>query len=520
MKKLLFTCLCLFSAALGAQELSTPVAAEASPQQSAVERDTAASPAPAPHEASDDFDPDPDPFPDTDNKVVSIGQDATLAAGEKAVSVVAILGSATSAGEVADEVVSVLGNARVTGPVGDKVVAVLGNSFVNSRTGGDAVAVLGNIELGPQADIGGNVVAIGGNLTRSPGAVIRGSVQNVGGYLVHFDWLHSWIKECLLYGRPLALAPDLGWAWGLALGFLALYVLLALLFRTGIDRCVQTLETQPGRSILTAFLTLLITPILFVLLCITVIGIAVVPFLGLGIFLAGLFGKAVMLAWIGRRFTRFAGESPFAHTAVAVLIGGVIVLALYLVPILGFIVYKTLGILGLGVVVSTLILSAQRNRISAAPAAAAEAAPEVAPLPVEPEPPLEVTGEAAALPRAGFWIRLAALFLDVVLVGIVLSLAHNSGKLELLGLAVYGAMMWKLRGTTIGGIICGLKVVRLDGRPIDWPVATVRALGCFLSLAIAGLGFLWIVFDAGKQAWHDKIAGTAVVRTPKGISLL
>ena len=56
--------------------------------------------------------------------------------------------------------------------------------------------------------------------------------------------------------------------------------------------------------------------------------------------------------------------------------------------------------------------------------------------------------------------------------------------------------MWKYKGTTIGGIICGLKVVRLDDRELDWPTAVVRALGCFLSMAVAGLGFLWVVFDS------------------------
>jgi uncharacterized RDD family membrane protein YckC len=65
-----------------------------------------------------------------------------------------------------------------------------------------------------------------------------------------------------------------------------------------------------------------------------------------------------------------------------------------------------------------------------------------------------------------------------------------------------------------------LQVVRLDGREIDWATAIVRALGCFLSLAAAGLGFIWIAFDNGKQAWHDKIAGTVVVRTAKGLPLV
>ena len=121
---------------------------------------------------------------------------------------------------------------------------------------------------------------------------------------------------------------------------------------------------------------------------------------------------------------------------------------------------------------------------------------------------------SAALPRAGFWIRMLALLLDVLLVGILMHFLHHVFNLELVTLAIYGAIMWKLRGSTIGGIVFDLHVVRLDGRPI------VRALGCFLSVAVAGLGFFWIAFDRGRQAWHDKIAGTAVVRVAKGVPLV
>jgi uncharacterized RDD family membrane protein YckC len=80
--------------------------------------------------------------------------------------------------------------------------------------------------------------------------------------------------------------------------------------------------------------------------------------------------------------------------------------------------------------------------------------------------------------------------------------------------------MWKLKGATVGGIVFDLHVVRLDGRPIEWETAIVRALGCFLSLAVVGLGFIWIAFDDGSQAWHDKIAGTVVVRVKKGVPLV
>ena len=115
---------------------------------------------------------------------------------------------------------------------------------------------------------------------------------------------------------------------------------------------------------------------------------------------------------------------------------------------------------------------------------------------------------------------MAALLIDTLLVGFLMGVLHHAFHMELVVLAAYGAIMWKLRGATIGGIVFDLHVVRMDGREIDWQTAIVRALSCFLSLAVAGLGFIWIVFDRDKQAWHDKIAGTTVVRVAKGVPLV
>jgi uncharacterized RDD family membrane protein YckC len=153
--------------------------------------------------------------------------------------------------------------------------------------------------------------------------------------------------------------------------------------------------------------------------------------------------------------------------------------------------------------------------------------PPPAPRPHPPSPPIAA---AITWPRAGFPIRLGALAIDGVLLGLLLALVSGilPRMLEfeggpgswLVALAIYGALMWKHKGTTIGGIVCGLKVVRVDNRELDWATAIVRALACFLSLAVAGLGFIWIAIDDEKQSWHDKIAGTAVVMVPKGISLV
>jgi uncharacterized RDD family membrane protein YckC len=543
--------------------------------------------------------------------VVSIGHSAELPEGQHATNVVAVFGTAISAGEVYDSVVSVIGGTHVTGRVGNSAVAVMGGVYVNGQVDGDVVAVLGNVELGPQARIRGDVVVVGGVLTRDPNATIEGHVQSIlSTDLNNFGWLRPWIERCLLYGRPLAFAPGLGWAWSLALGLLAFYVFLAFLFTGAVDRCVQTLERHPGQSVLAALLTVLLTPVTFVLLCITVLGILAIPFLALGLLCATVFGKVVVLATIGRRCTAFLANNPVQHTVIGVLVGGLIALVLYTIPVVGFILFKLLGILGLGVVVYTVITTMSAARAArgdgggaqpggggphtgaagpGSPGVAGGGSPSAGPASggyaaasdagaasgafaaaaagsdAGSNPGTTVgtahdsTASAAAgstsggaagrtsgaggdgnpntgaaspatgptpyinrlsFPRAGFWIRMGALLLDAILIGILLGQITEGVNQHLIVLAAYGVIMWKLKSATVGGLICGLQVVRLDGRPIDWPTAIVRALTCFLSLAVVGLGFLWIAIDENNQAWHDKVAGTVVVRAPKGTSLL
>jgi len=493
--------------------------------------------------------------------VVEIGGSSRLAPGERGDAVVSIFGSAINEGDAVD-VVSILGNTRVTGPVEENAVSVLGNAYVDAKVDGDVVAVLGNVELGPEAEIDGDVVAVLGAVKRDPAAIVHGHVQSVfGGQFGGFDGLRSWIDHALLLGRPLALHRDLAWAWTLALGFLALYACIALLFPAGISRCVRTLESQPGHTLLAAFIALLLAPVLLVLLCITLVGIAAVPFVGAAFLCGYLFGKVVMLAWIGNRVTGQPVTGPLAHPAVAVLAGGAIVLVLYMVPVLGFLVYHLLGLFGFGAVVYTLVLATREHQAArnagaplggaaaaadgatrASSAAGPSASPGTAGASTQgtagpsaagaagdgPDHPLgavESNGApaavgaslAASMPRAGFWIRMGALLLDAILVGFVAGMLHHGFHYHLAVLGLYGAVMWKLRGSTIGGIVFDLKVVRLDGREIDWETAIIRALACFLSLAVAGLGFIWIAIDPANQAWHDKIAGTVVVRVPRAV---
>jgi len=440
---------------------------------------------------------------------------------------------------VTGDVVAVMGNNRVDGDVSHDVVTVMGNAVINGTVGHNVVTTMGNVVLGPRAEVDGDVVCVGGNVSRAPGSIVRGRIvngplgRNYGnrrgfpGFATRIPWFrNAWPSAPAL---PVVVSI-------LAIISLGLCTLLALVFPNGIRRCGNTLVERPGITILAAFLALLALPPIFILLCVTIVGIPVaILFLPLGILAAELFGKASVYGLIGRGLSR-----DRLHPALAVLIGGVLCGLFFFNPIAGVALSIALSVLGLGCVVTTLLparkpaASPPQLAVQIMPPPAAAAAPEPAPGVAAPEvPPLAAPAAAplisSALPRAGFWIRIGALFIDLLIIGsafgdgvinhrIIHEGFHLSGSSILLPLAIYGGIMWKLKGATIGGLIFGLQVVRLDGRELEWETAFVRALSCFLS-AILGLGFIWIAFDHEKQAWHDKIAGTVVVRA-KGKSLL
>lgn len=75
---------------------------------------------------------------------------------------------------------------------------------------------------------------------------------------------------------------------------------------------------------------------------------------------------------------------------------------------------------------------------------------------------------------------------------------------------------WTGKGRTLGKRIFGLKVARLDGRPLRLWDSFGRAGGYTASAATAMLGFLEAAWHPNRQALHDKISGTVVLRVRRG----
>ncbi len=81
--------------------------------------------------------------------------------------------------------------------------------------------------------------------------------------------------------------------------------------------------------------------------------------------------------------------------------------------------------------------------------------------------------------------------------------------------ALYYVLFWSLSGQTPGARLLGVRVVAADGGPPSWARAVARALVRALGLLAGALGWVWALFDLERRAWHDKLAGTWVVREPR-----
>lgn len=76
---------------------------------------------------------------------------------------------------------------------------------------------------------------------------------------------------------------------------------------------------------------------------------------------------------------------------------------------------------------------------------------------------------------------------------------------------LYHAIFLVLAGSTPGKALLGLRVVGLDGKPVNFSRAFLRIMGYIPSSLPLFAGFLWIVIDNRRQAWHDKFARTCVI---------
>jgi uncharacterized RDD family membrane protein YckC len=82
---------------------------------------------------------------------------------------------------------------------------------------------------------------------------------------------------------------------------------------------------------------------------------------------------------------------------------------------------------------------------------------------------------------------------------------------ELLVAAYFVGMESSSWQATLGKRLLGIRVTDTSYRRISTGTALIRHFSKYLSAVIFMLGYIWVIFDDRRQAWHDKLAGTYVI---------
>lgn len=271
-------------------------------------------------------------------------------------------------GEVTGDVNVFGGNVRLAGPVGGDVDAfggnvvvdrnaridgsldaAAGNVAVDGRVNGDARLGAGTVSLGPNAQVAGNL-EYDGELNRDPGAQVAGTVSR---------------NEEMEFGGGLPVSGDVSpvfdWLlslYGLLVNLLLGVVLLAA-FPAFSDRVAEQVTGEPVRSGGVGLLALVATPVVLVLLALTLVGL---PLSLLGAFLFGVlawvasvYGRVALGAWLLSLFDR---EGRY----LALLAGLLVAFVVGLVPFVGDLFQFVLFVLGLGAVAVAVVREYRSRR--------------------------------------------------------------------------------------------------------------------------------------------------------------
>ena len=154
-------------------------------------------------------------------------------------------------------------------------------------------------------------------------------------------------------------------------------------------------------------------------------------------------------------------------------------------------------------------------------------------------PVARVSDTAAALENddfeyAGFWARFGAWFIDMLLLMVIIMpvmYAVYGQALMRVGYKPLGAvdvlmnyvlplaatvLFWRYKSATPGKLMLSLKVV--DAKTLgslSWGQIIGRYFAYLVAMIPLFFGFFWIGWDAHKQGFHDKLAGTYVIKVYK-----
>lgn len=492
--------------------------------------------------------------------IVVTGSDVRIAPGETVHDVVVNGADLLVEGDVTGDIIVILGKVTVLGRVDGDITNVgrgvwLENGgFVN----GNVIGVGYGVVREPDGVVQGKVHNLG--LVAIPLSVRSRAVL--------------YFEECILLARPLSIR--VGFVWVIWAIFLAIQALLGLLFPGATRATMAAMRERPGGTAILSIFALPLILLTASILTATLVGAPAVPFLFAALVIGLWIGRIAILRLMGSRVLQLFGlveAAPIAEFFTGAIIAtllflipvvGLFTWMIFVLWALGAILMALFrrdrppasSIDRFGINPETASTTAFTSQTTTDPYPSAANPPTTMsdPMPLHPKGSASAdplanssagnpgpTGtassvrwhearqrpglsaeEIASAARPGLGRRLGALFIDWIpllfLAAILperLAFIHLDEFAVVLRVAIgvaYFTLMLTWRGTTLGGLVLGLRVVRLDGRPIDRPVALVRALGAVLSGLCCGVGWFWAAWDERRQTWHDRLAGTVVIR--------
>lgn len=412
------------------------------------------------------------------------------------------------------------------------MVVIGGSAEIRGQVRSDLVVIGGSVTLHPGAQVRSDLVVVGGSATMDATSEVRGDLVVVGGALdapagtridgerfvmssenalvPDFGWLGhplDW-RQIMRTARPFP--HQYGWAWLVAGLVLLIYVLASAVFPRSVTKTVEVLDHRPGASFVTGLLALMLTVPALLFLIFSFVGIILVPVIVFGLLAAFFFGKIALYRHAGAQLGSQVGAIFLQKPIPALLLGVIVFFALYMVPILGALVWLAVAPLALGAA-----LLAFFKRFSTPKPSPAMIEPQ-GPLPGPPPPlahqPVSAFAGSPSSLRVGFWYRLLATLLDAAIILALLAMLNAKGPIFIFVWVAYHVGMWTWKGATIGGLALRIRIVRVDGQPVDFATALVRAFAAFISAAALFVGFFWAGWTKERQSWHDRIAGTQVVK--------
>lgn len=131
----------------------------------------------------------------------------------------------------------------------------------------------------------------------------------------------------------------------------------------------------------------------------------------------------------------------------------------------------------------------------------------------------------AEVKYAGFWTRTVATIIDniwmyALVYMLMMAVIGNLNEVSIAALSIEWLLpfivviaFWSIKQASPGKMLFGMRIVDAETlEKVPTIRLVVRYLAYFISMIPLGLGFFWVAFDKRKQGWHDKIAGTVIIR--------